>query len=1156
MGQKRSSFRLENIETHKRKVKRKEVSRSENSVGKNGRQTVESPSDTRTRVSNAQSSSGSVRRGSSGASRTSSARDIVARAAADRVAQKQGGSATRTSSGSAAAGRVSVGSTSTRSRTTGQRTSGQRTTASSAASVSRSSSSTASTGRVTTKSRGTSSASSASQRKTAVTQNSKSKSAGSNAKTSKSKTTPKANNTQKGNTDMKIWIAIAVSFLTLIALLSMVSYLMYWKQDADVAYFSKYFDSDLPDAANWAGRFGASLADALIGGWMGVAAFFMPVYLIILAVQLVSPKRLRVRRVKTSLVAIAIVLSVALGHFLGYNPEVFGSGWGGRSGIYIAQTLHSYIGVAGTSLLIVFLSIAILYYAFGRTITRLVTLLAAHLKGMAQRRKIRNELKRQQLIEQENKRRQKVLEMQEQRRDAQRLQNENSINAESSECEGVRGDESLRQLSNTPNQMGSENFGSENLGTETMQNNTSQTTGEFSVPVKGAGCNSSLIKLDNGQWGYFTHYDELGNPFYFYFDLTALSSAELLTNESSSAAGAHKNDTPQNNNLNIDSNTMRTTKTPPTLEAENEPQENEMQVVIREETQQTTETQQQSTDDTSVPFIVETPEQEPMAIKNVVSESQQKVNTQEETPKNGVSFEIEKAEEEQKVDKTEINTTKLYDPTAELSSYRKPIVELLQNHTQSVVVTKEELEDNKNRIEHTLSTFGIKIDTIKATVGPTVTLYEIIPAAGVRISKIKNLEDDIALSLSALGIRIIAPIPGKGTIGIEVPNTNKETVSMSSVICSAKFQDVKAELPIALGKTIQNETFVFDLAKMPHLLVAGATGQGKSVGLNAIITSLLYKKHPSELKFVLVDPKKVELTLYAKLEKHFLAKMECEEEAIITDTQKVVYTLNSLCKEMDARYDLLKMAEVRNIVEYNNKFIHRRLLPTKGHRYLPYFVVIIDEFADLIMTAGREIETPIARIAQLARAVGIHLIIATQRPTTNIITGVIKANFPARIAFRVTSMIDSRTILDTPGANQLIGRGDMLVSTGSELTRVQCAFIDTPEVDDITRFISQQRGYLTAYELPEYVPESESGGAKEVDMSRKDPLFEEVARHVVSTQTGSASTIQRKFSIGFNRAGRIVDQLEAAGIVGAQSGSKPREVLIKDPMTLEMMLED
>ena len=507
-----------------------------------------------------------------------------------------------------------------------------------------------------------------------------------------------------------------------------------------------------------------------------------------------------------------------------------------------------------------------------------------------------------------------------------------------------------------------------------------------------------------------------------------------------------------------------------------------------------------------------------------------------------------------------INNSDLYDPTLELSHYRKPPIELLDDHTKRVVVTDQELVENKNRIVTTLENFGIRIDTIEATIGPTVTLYEIVPAPGVRISKIKNLEDDIALSLSALGIRIIAPIPGKGTVGIEVPNKNKEVVSMYSVIKSPRFHDSRADLPVALGKTIQNETFVFDLAKMPHLLVAGATGQGKSVGLNAIITSLLYKKHPAELKFVLVDPKKVELTLYSKLEKHFLAKMPTEDEAIITDTQKVIYTLNSLCIEMDARYDLLKAAKVRNIKEYNEKFINRRLNPEKGHRFLPYFVVIVDEFADLIMTAGREIETPIARIAQLARAVGIHLIIATQRPTTNIITGVIKANFPARIAFRVTSMIDSRTILDQPGANQLVGRGDMLISTGSEVTRVQCAFIDTPEVERITDHIEHQQGYPSAYELPEYTPEgddSSSAAASGDVLAKRDSLFEEVARYVVANQQGSASTIQRKFSIGFNRAGRLIDQLEAAGIVGhSEGGGKPRQVLVTDPMSLEMILDN
>ncbi|MEG1635134.1 MAG: DNA translocase FtsK, partial [Rikenellaceae bacterium] len=528
------------------------------------------------------------------------------------------------------------------------------------------------------------------------------------------------------------------------------------------------------------------------------------------------------------------------------------------------------------------------------------------------------------------------------------------------------------------------------------------------------------------------------------------------------------------------------------------------------------------------------------------------------------SLDIDKIPQNENIKITTNETSELdnidvsvYDPTLELSSYKLPSVELLDNHTCKVVVTEQELYENKNKILETLANFNIAIDKIKATIGPTVTLYEIKPAAGVRISKIKNLEDDIALSLSALGIRIIAPIPGKGTIGIEVPNKNKEIVSMYSVIKSTKFQESTYDLPIVLGRTIQNDDFVIDLAKMPHLLVAGATGQGKSVGLNAIITSLLYKKHPSELKFVLVDPKKVELTLYANIEKHFLAKMESEDEAIITDTQKVVYTLNSLCMEMDARYKLLKAAKVRNIKEYNEKFTNRRLNPNNGHRFLPYFVVIIDEFADLIMTAGREIEMPIARIAQLARAVGIHLVIATQRPTTNIITGVIKANFPARIAFRVSSMIDSRTILDHPGANQLIGRGDMLVSTGNEIVRVQCAFIDTPEVERITDYIGSQKGYPTAYLLPEYVPESDNKNPDGGSMTGKlDEKFTDVARYVVQNQQGSASTIQRNFEVGFNRAGRIMDQLERAGIVGKQEGSKPRQVLISDMSTLELRLYD
>ncbi len=500
-----------------------------------------------------------------------------------------------------------------------------------------------------------------------------------------------------------------------------------------------------------------------------------------------------------------------------------------------------------------------------------------------------------------------------------------------------------------------------------------------------------------------------------------------------------------------------------------------------------------------------------------------------------------------------------YDPTLDLSHYAPPTLDLLKvygsdNNTQ---IDMAEQTANKDRIITTLRNYGIEIDSIKATVGPTITLYEIVPKAGIRISKIRNLESDIMLSLAATGIRIIAPIPGKGTIGIEVPNSDPQIVSMHSVIASKKFQESKFELPVVFGRTITNENFMVDLTKMPHLLVAGATGQGKSVGLNAIITSLLYKKHPSQLKLVLVDPKKVEFNIYADIEKHFLAKLPDGEDAIITDTSKVVETLNSLCKEMDDRYDLLKKAHVRNIKEYNEKFTLRQLNPENGHKFLPYIVVIVDEFGDLIMTAGKEVEMPIARIAQLARAVGIHMIIATQRPSVNIITGVIKANFPARVAFRVSSMIDSRTILDAPGANQLVGRGDMLFSQGSDLTRVQCAFVDTPEVEQIVHHIREQQSYPTAFYLPEYVgPDKDGIEAGSVDMSKRDPLFEEAARLIVSSQQGSTSSIQRKFSIGYNRAGRIVDQLEVAGIIGPSEGSKPRQVLVMDDYSLEKILNN
>ena len=501
---------------------------------------------------------------------------------------------------------------------------------------------------------------------------------------------------------------------------------------------------------------------------------------------------------------------------------------------------------------------------------------------------------------------------------------------------------------------------------------------------------------------------------------------------------------------------------------------------------------------------------------------------------------------------------KEYDPAKDLPKYQRPPVTLLEDHSMDVEVSNEEIYENKEQIKTTLQNFGIAISKIKATVGPTVTLYEIIPAPGIKIARIKSLEEDIAMSLKALRIRIIAPIPGKGTVGIEVPNKDRDVVSMLSAVKSARFQQSKFELPVVLGRTIQNENFVIDLAKMPHLLVAGATGQGKSVGLNAIITSLLYKKHPSELKFVMIDPKRVELSLYAPLEKHFLAKMESEDDAILTDPQKVIYTLNSLVVEMEQRYELLRQASVKKITEYNDKFRNRRLNPQKGHRFMPYLVVVVDEFADLIMTAGREIETPIVRLAQMGRAVGLHLIIATQRPEVKVITGLIKSNFPARIAFRVMSMMDSRTIIDTTGANQLIGCGDMLMSLNSELTRVQCAFVDTPEIENIISFISRQQGYTAPYALPDYVPEnSEVPSAMSGEAVRFDPKLAEIARWFVQNGgQASTSSIQRNFEVGFNRAGRIMNQLERAGIVGRQEGSKPRDLKVTDTYALERILQD
>ena len=558
-------------------------------------------------------------------------------------------------------------------------------------------------------------------------------------------------------------------------------------------------------------------------------------------------------------------------------------------------------------------------------------------------------------------------------------------------------------------------------------------------------------------------------------------------------------------------------------------------------------------------LVMDIPAPTPTSVQEV-AEVAMEVTTQpeEEDPAPEMKIEVKAVPEEETVDTLSRELVEKYgafDPTLELSGFKFPTLDLLKDYGSSTItIDEDELEANKNKIIDTLRNYKIEIAKIKANIGPTVTLYEIVPAAGVRISKIKNLEDDIALSLSALGIRIIAPIPGKGTVGIEVPNQKPSIVSMRSVIASQKFQQAEMELPVAIGKTISNETFVADLAKMPHLLMAGATGQGKSVGLNAVLTSLLYKKHPAEVKFILVDPKKVELNIYNKIERHYLAKLPDTEDAIITDNTKVIHTLNSLCIEMDNRYELLKNAMCRNIKEYNAKFKARKLNPDDGHAFLPYIVLVVDEFADLIMTAGKEVETPIARLAQLARAIGIHLIIATQRPSVNVITGIIKANFPARIAFRVTSKIDSRTILDSGGADQLIGRGDMLYTQGNDLTRIQCAFVDTPEVERIAEYIGSQKAYPEAHLLPEFV--GEESAALDIDASDRDALFREAAEVIVTAQQGSASLLQRKLKLGYNRAGRIIDQMEAAGIVGPFEGSKARQVLVPDLAALEQLLNN
>ncbi len=765
----------------------------------------------------------------------------------------------------------------------------------------------------------------------------------------------------------KLTLGIFLILFSLYLYLAFISYFFTWKTDQSFEW-SRVFSGPEIIVDNWAGKFGAYLANKFINHWFGIASMVLPFILLISGLRLINIRTLPLgKTTRISLVG-TILLSIILSFFFGDSGGFLGSGPGGGHGYFLSEWLSAILGKVGTVFLLAILVLAFALFSFNSTLDKIISL----------------------------------------------LKRKEEVPTDTAE-ETITGD-------------------------------------DLTTPVTEIG----IIDEDEA------------------------------------------------------------------VAAETKPDES-LQF----------ETRESEIGDSEIG-------------ESEISEYQDG---------NGIKMTVEKVQNGELVDSSTELQLEDYDPTLDLSSYRLPSIELLEEYkSEDSMVSEEELISNKNRIVETLGNYKIQIDKIKATIGPTVTLYEIIPAPGVRISKIKNLEDDIALSLSALGIRIIAPIPGRGTIGIEVPNRKPEIVSMRSIIASKKFQESKFELAIGLGKTISNETYVVELTKMPHLLIAGATGQGKSVGLNAIIASLLYKKHPAQLKFVMIDPKKVELTLYNHIEKHYLAKLPDSEEPIINDTQEVIKTLNSLSIEMDSRYDLLKKAKVRIIKEYNEKFIARKLNPREGHRYMPYIVIIVDEFADLIMTAGREIETPLARLAQLARAVGIHLIIATQRPSTNIITGSIKANFPVRIAFKVPSMMDSRTILDSPGANQLVGRGDMLISLGSDMVRLQCAFIDTPEIERITDHISRQQSYPTAHLLPEYIDESTTY-LNGFSPDEKDDLFDMAARLVVEYQQGSTSLIQRKFSIGYNRAGRIIDQLESAGIVGPYEGSKARQVLIKDLISLEQFLD-
>lgn len=917
---------------------------------------------------------------------------------------------------------------------------------------------------------------------------------------------------RRGMSDTQRWVLGIVLFaFAVFMLVAVASYYFTWQADQNFVRHGEMNRQEVGVVANQTGKMGATIAHYVVGQWFGVFGIIIPVLLIIIALRIIDFRpALLSKSVRIGVIAI-ILGSLSLGFLFGERWDIFGTGLGGAHGIYLSRWIVSYLGKAGTGLALLLGWILLGVYTTRRTILvvnrvgrgiyeggrKVGEAVISHASDLTARNDDAKEL----FPDEEN------------------YYGDGQQDAEPEYAPPVRKEEEIIEIVRP----GGESLERERARAAQVQ--PQQVDREFEI--------ADNRRVAEQQHGVFTVVTPVREP----EPVPEPPPHDPKVVVLGEAAGSF----------------IRTTQGVPSQPADESRYaggvgryavgagESRVVEVVQTPQGQPEQPQKQG------PFEVVSKPGAPLAAGGVLESVPAKAGA------NGQMEVVMAARKDAVLADDDIDAA-LYDPTRELSKYQKPPVELLEDHTVDVQVTEDEVYDNKNQILSTLQNFGIKIDKIKATIGPTVTLYEIIPAAGVKISRIKNLEDDIALSLKALGIRIIAPMPGKGTIGIEVPNKDKEIVSMYSVIKTRRFQESRAELPIVLGKTISNETFMIDLTQMPHLLVAGATGQGKSVGLNAIITSLLYKKHPAELKFVFVDPKRVELSLYSKLERHFLAKMESEQDAILTDTQKVVYTLQSLCSEMSARYDLLRAGEVKKISEYNNKFLKRRLNPNKGHRFLPYIVVVVDEFADLIMTAGREIEAPLTRLAQLARAVGIHLVIATQRPDVKVITGLIKANFPARIAFRVMSMVDSRTIIDQPGANQLIGRGDMLMSLNGELTRVQCAFIDTPEIERITEFIGNQRGYAGPYDLPDYQPEGEGGSDRPADIGPTDPMFEDVARFVVQNQQGSTSSIQRRFAIGYNRAGRIMDQLEDAGVVGRAEGSKPREVLIMDMMSLEHIL--